>query len=73
MKCELEMDRKTLVEGLRNGPLRVTMNDGAKFEIPSLEFCAVSDIAAYVLLRDPEDGKLRGRHLALVCMSQIEN
>ena len=65
------MDRVTLVEAIKRGPVRVTMNDGSQFEIPSLEFCAVGDIAAYVLLRG-EDGKLRPRHLALVCMVQIE-
>jgi len=33
--------------------------------------CAVGNIAAYVLL-EGDDGKLRPRHLALVCMVQIE-
>lgn len=65
------MDRQTLLEAVKRGPVRVTMNDGSKYEIPSLEFCAVGDIAAYVLLRG-EDGKLRARHLALVCMVEIE-
>jgi hypothetical protein len=47
------------------------MNDGSKYDIPSLEFCAVGNIAAYVLLKG-DDGKLCPRHLALVCMVQIE-
>jgi len=65
------MDREALVEAIKRGPVRVTMNDGSKYDIPSLEFCAVGNIAAYVLLKG-DDGKLRPRHLALVCMVQIE-
>lgn len=65
------MDRQTLLEAIKRGPIRVTMNDGSKVEIPSLEFSAVGDIAAYVLIRD-DDGKLRARHLALAGMVQIE-
>lgn len=65
------MDRETLLEAIRKGPVIVHMNDGSKFEIPSMEFAVVGNIGAYVLVKDA-DGKLRGRHLALVCMVQIE-
>ena len=66
------MDRKTLLEAIRRGPVRVGMNDGSSYMIPSIEFCLVSDIAANVLLKDAEDGKLRAKVLALVCMVSIE-
>ena len=66
------MDRKTLLEAVRRGPVRVGINDGSSYVIPTIEFCLISDIAAYVLIKDQEDGKLRAKHLALVCMVSIE-
>ncbi len=66
------MDRKTLLEAVRRGPVRVGMNDGTSYVIPTIEFCLISDIAAYVLVKDQEDGKLRAKHLALVCMVSID-
>lgn len=66
------MDRKTLLEAVRRGPVRVGMNDGSSYVIPTIEFCLISDIAAYVLIKDQEDGKLRAKHLALVCMVSID-
>ena len=65
------MDRTTLVNAIKNGPVRVTMNDGSQYEIPNVEFCVVSDIAAFVLVRNA-DGKLGAKILALVCMLSIE-
>jgi hypothetical protein len=65
------MDRETLWEAVKEGPIRVTMNDGQTYDIPSPEFVTVGDIAAYVLVRSP-DGKLRAKRLALVCMTTIE-
>ena len=47
------------------------MNDGSVFNVPSIELCAVTDISAY-LVTLAEDGKWRGRHLALVCMVSVE-
>ena len=45
-----------LVKAIKRGLVRVTMNDGSKYDIPSLEFCSVGNIAAYVLLKS-DDGK----------------
>ena len=50
------MDREELTAIVRQGPVRITMNDGASFEIPTSDFCIVSDIAAS-LLRKSEDRK----------------
>ena len=66
------MDRKTLLDAIRHGPVRVGMNDGSSYLIPTIEFCLVTDIAAYVLVKDPDDGKLRAKLLALVCMVSID-
>ncbi len=65
------MDRTTLTEAIKRGPVKVHMNDGSSFLIPSIEFAVVSDISAHVLYRD-EDGKYRAHILALVCMTRIE-
>jgi hypothetical protein len=65
------MDYQTLTDAIKEGPVRVTMNDGRFFEIPSSEFAIVDSTAAHVLTR-AEDGKLRARILALVCMTSIE-
>jgi hypothetical protein len=66
------MDRKTLTDLINAGPIRVRMNSGQTFEIPGAEFAIVDDIAAHVLTRDPEDGRMRARVLALVCMESAE-
>jgi len=47
------------------------MNDGSKYEIPSLEVCLVSEISTHVLYRD-EDGKWRTHILSLVGITRIE-
>ena len=66
------MDRKTLTEAIKKGPVRVTMNDGSQYLIPSLEMALISDTSAHVLYRDEEDGKMRTHILALVYMVRIE-
>ena len=65
------MDRETLQTAIKEGPIVVRMNDGSRYEIHGPEFATVSDIAAAVLVRDP-DGKLRHRLLSLVCMCSVE-
>jgi len=65
------MDRETLLNAIKEGPVVVKMIDGSQYEIPSIEFATVGDIAAYVLEKD-SDGKLRARSLALVCMCSVE-
>ncbi len=65
------MDREELTAIIRQGPVRIRMNDGRAYEIPSSEFATVSDIAASVLHRS-DDGKLRHVYLPLVTMTAIE-
>ncbi len=65
------MDREELNMMIREGPVRITMNSGQVFEIPSPEFAIVSDISAYVLLRS-EGGKLIAARLPLVTISAVE-
>ncbi len=66
------MDRETLVDAIKSGPVRVTMNDGAKFIIRGPEFAIVDEIAAHVLI-EREDGKMKARILSLVTMTEIEH
>jgi hypothetical protein len=65
------VDRETLLNAIKEGPVVVHMNDGSRYEIPSVEFATVSDIAAAVLVKDA-DGKWRHRLLSLVCMCSVE-
>jgi hypothetical protein len=65
------VDRETLADAIKEGPVVVHMNDGSRYEIPGPEFATVSDIAAAVLVRGA-DGKLRHRLLSLVCMCSVE-
>ncbi|MEQ1829658.1 MAG: hypothetical protein ABL921_27090 [Pirellula sp.] len=66
------MDRDTLLDAIRKGPIRVHMNDGQHFDILNLEMAVVDDIAAHVLTRN-DDGKYRTKILSLVCMVSIES
>ncbi len=65
------MDREELTAILRKTPIRIRMNDGCSYEVPSLEFASIGDIAASVLHRSP-DGKLRHVYLPLVTMCVVE-
>lgn len=65
------MDREALVNLIRQGPVRVTMNNGEQYEIPNSEFGIVSDLHAVILVRDAQ-GVLREKILSLVCMCSAE-
>lgn len=65
------MDREELTRLIKQGPVRILMNDGNAYEVPSAEFALVSDIAAYTLYR-AEDGKMRTMILPLVTMTGVE-
>ena len=65
------MDRDTLLEEIRTGPVRVHMNDGTSFLIPSREVALVDQIAASVLYKD-DAGIWKTHVLSLVCMTRIE-
>jgi len=66
------MDKKELDALIAQGPVRVKMNSGDEFIIPSKEMSIVSDIAASFLYKDPDDGKWRQLTLPLVTMSVAE-
>jgi hypothetical protein len=65
------MDRQELSHLIAQGPVRIRMNNGETVDIPHAEMATVSDISAAVLVRG-EDGRLRHRHLALVCICSVE-
>ena len=65
------MDRQELTSLIASGPVRIRMNNGDTIDISHPEMATVSDISAAVLVRS-EDGRLRHRHLALVCVCSVE-
>lgn len=65
------MDREELTNLIAQGPVRIRMNNGETMDIPHAEMATVSDISAAVLVRDT-DGRLRHRHLSLVCICSVE-
>ena len=65
------MDREELSTLIKDGPVRITMNDGRAFEVSGPEMATVSDIAAAVLYR-ADDGRFRHIHLPLVTMTSVE-
>ena len=65
------MDREGLTALIKEGPVRIRMNNGDIYDVPGIEFAAVGDITAAVLVRG-DDNKLRPLHLALVAMCSVE-
>ena len=65
------MDRDELIHLIRQGPVRVRMNNGDVYEIPDSEFAVVGDLHAAILVRD-DDSVLRARILSLVCICSAE-
>ena len=67
------MDRDELVTMLRNGPVRVTMNDGSQYVIPPIgENSMVSSLSVHVLYQDEKDSKWRFHVLSLLTMVRAE-
>jgi len=64
------VDRETLLNAVRGGPVAVSMDDGQRIVIPSTEFCLVDDIAAHVLYRD-DAGAWKTKIASLVYMTAI--
>lgn len=54
---------------LRRTPIRIRMNNGDTYEVPSPEFAIVGDFSMSVLTRD--DGRLLNKILALINISEI--
>jgi hypothetical protein len=65
------MEKHVLDQAIAEGPIRITMNNGEKFDVVDPKSVLVDATTAYVLRR-AEDGKLRAVWLALVCMCKIE-
>lgn len=65
------MDKQVLDNAIAEGPIRITMNNGEKFDIIDSKTVLVDATTAYVLRR-AEDGKLRAVWLTLMCMCKIE-
>ena len=65
------MDRDELIHLIQQGPVRVRMNNGDVWDIPSAEFAIVGDLHAAVLVRD-DDGVRRAKILSLVGMCSAE-
>jgi hypothetical protein len=54
---------------LRRSPIRIRMNSGDTYDVPSQEFAIVGDYSMSVLVRD--NGRLLNKILALVNISEI--
>ena len=66
------MDRETVINAAKVGPIRISMNDGRIYDVPSIEFITADDIAAHVVTKSV-DGKFRTIYLSLVTMVSIES
>lgn len=67
------MDRDELIEMLRRGPVRVTMNDGSQHVVSDYgERTLVSSLSVHSLYRDERDGKWRFHVLSLLGMVRAE-
>lgn len=66
------MLQQTLIDAIHDGPIRVTMNDGSQFDIPSPEFAIVDRRSAHVLTKDESEGTMIARILSLACMVSIQ-
>jgi hypothetical protein len=54
---------------LRRSPIRIRMNNGDTYDVPSSEFAIVGDFSMSVLVRD--EGRLLNKILALLNISEI--
>jgi len=69
---DCEMDRDEIVELLKRGAIRLTMNDGSQFDIPSSDQTLISSISAHVLYKDESDNKWKFHILSLLGMVRAE-
>ncbi len=65
------MDREELLELMKEGPIRITMNSGDTVEITSTEMAVVSSMSVIALVKC-DDGKLRSHLYPLVAISKAE-
>ncbi len=67
------MDREELLQLLRLGPIRLTMNSGDTVDIPNRETAVISSMSANVLVKSADDGKWRTHIYPLVTISKAES
>ena len=63
------MEPEELKAWIRRGPVRIRMNNGDTYDVPSPEFALISDYSVAILTRD--NGRMLNRLLALVNISDV--
>ncbi len=63
------MEADELRAWLAKSPIRIRMNNGDTYDVPSSEFALVSDNSVAVLARD--NGRMLNKLLALVNISEV--
>jgi hypothetical protein len=63
------MEPDEMKDWLRRCPIRIRMNTGDTYDVPSPEFALVSDYSVAVLTRD--NGRMLNRLLALMNISEV--
>jgi hypothetical protein len=63
------MEADELRAWLAKSPIRIRMNNGDTYDVPSSEFALVSDYSVAVLARD--NGRMLNKLLALVNISEV--
>jgi hypothetical protein len=63
------MEPDELRDWIRRCPVRIRMNSGDTYEVPSPEFALVSDYSVAILTR--ENGRMLNRLLSLMNISEV--
>jgi hypothetical protein len=63
------MEPEEVKAWLRRSPIRIRMNNGDTYDLPSAEFAIVGDFSMSVLTRD--NGRMLNKILALINISEI--
>jgi hypothetical protein len=63
------MEPDELKAWIRRGPVRIRMNNGDTYDVPSPEFALISDYSVAVLTRD--NGRMLNRLLSLMNISEV--
>jgi hypothetical protein len=63
------MEPDELRAWIRRSPVRIRMNNGDTYDVPSPEFALISDYSVAILTRD--NGRVLNRLLALVNISEV--
>ena len=63
------MEPDELRAWIRRSPVRIRMNNGDTYEVPSPEFALISDYSIAILARD--NGRMLNRLLSLINISEV--